>query len=405
MTVRTASNKKPTFAIALAAGCVALLSCVKKNQSQPQHAIGTLPLRSEPFLWQEMTVAEFTKEVLPNMWVMASESDLIPDTDARVKLLQEAMNQFHAKVTKKYPSLANVPQPRAALFRDSSMSAFVETVPYCAEATILLPGSTDKPVYADAVRITKDGSLADRDLCRAADSTLFNSYVGFLNSLSHGCRLEKTGSAFKLSPACRLNAYFNGYSKATRFSFDRISSVIYFSTGLLDTLQDNKLVIYTLMHELAHYYRAHPLLPEADFAIFYSVGEKNTPSFPVPDEELSRLAREKNFAELTRIMIERRLGYYSFEQEADEFALEFLAELGISTADGGESMMRMLKNTKKVTPPELDYESCAALRAQKWMTSNNVSAYVPIGNLADPHHSLCYRAYNLDRERDAHRFP
>jgi hypothetical protein len=402
---RRGSTKKQCVAIALATGCVALLSCIKKTQSHIQHATGNLPLRVEPFLWQKMTVQEFTKEVLPNMWMTASENDLVPETDARVKLIQEAMNQFHEKVTKKYPSLAHVPNPRVALFRESSMSAFVETVPYCAEATILLPGANDKPVYEDAVRITKDGSLADKDLCRAAPAELFNSFVGFINSLSHGCKLEKTGSVYKLSPACRVNAYFKDFSKAKRFSFERISSVIYFSTGLLDALRDNNLIIYTVMHELAHYYRAHPLLPEADFTAYYSVGEKNTANFPVPDAELTRLAREKNFNELTRIMIDRRLGYYSFEQEADEFALEFLPELGISTADGSEAMMRMLKNTKKVNPPDLDYEKCAALRAQNWMNTSKESVYVPIGNLADPHHSLCYRAYNLDREREAHRFP
>jgi hypothetical protein len=247
--------------------------------------------------------------------------------------------------------------------------------------------------------------LADRDLCRAAGAELFDSFIGFINSLSHGCRLEKSDKGYALSQACRVNSYFKSYSKAKRFSFDRISSVIYFSTGLIDALQDKNLVIYTVMHELAHYYRAHPVLPEADFTTYYSVGEKNTASFPVPDAELTQLAREKNFTELTRIMIDRRLGYYSFEQEADEFALEFLAELGISAVDGAETMMRMLKNTKKVMPPELDFEKCAALRAQQWMTSNKQSIYVPIGNLADPHHSLCYRAYNLDRERDAHRFP
>ncbi|MEN9824620.1 MAG: hypothetical protein RI953_365, partial [Pseudomonadota bacterium] len=120
---RRGSTKKQCVAIALATGCVALLSCIKKTQSHIQHATGNLPLRVEPFLWQKMTVQEFTKEVLPNMWMTASENDLVPETDARVKLIQEAMNQFHEKVTKKYPSLAHVPNPRVALFRESSMSA------------------------------------------------------------------------------------------------------------------------------------------------------------------------------------------------------------------------------------------------------------------------------------------
>lgn len=393
------------FSLAFAVGCSFLSSCVKKTEHKPRHAIGNLPVRVEPFLWQEMTIPEFIKEVLPRMWVTASAGDVVPESDARVKLIQDVMNQIHARVLKKYPNLAHVPQPRVVLFRETSMSAFVETVPHCAEATILLPGPPDKPAYEDAVRITKDGSVADRELCRTASAELFKSFVGFINSLSHGCKLEQAGEAYKLSPGCRVNDYFKNYSKSKRFAFDRISSVIYFSTGLFDILQDNNLMIFTVMHELAHYYRAHPVLPEADFTTYYSVGDKNSVSFPAPDPELTRLAREKNFTELTRMMIDRRLGYYSFEQEADDFALEFLAELGIPAVSGSEAMMRMLKNTKKVTAPELDYASCTALRDRNWMNPNQQSVYVPIGNLADPHHSLCYRAYNLDRERDAHRFP
>lgn len=103
-------------------------------------------------------------------------------------------------------------------------------------------------------------------------------------------------------------------------------------------------------------------------------------------------------------MNEKRLGYYTYEQEADELALEFLAELGIPTNIGSEAMMRMLKGTGNVPPTELDYKACSELRANDWLTADKKSVYVPIGNLADPHHSLCYRAYNLDRERKAHCF-
>ena len=395
-------GRSAILALLIALG--ASFSCVRNKSSTPAHKTGQVPLRTEPFLWQKQTLEEFKVEVLPRMFVSAKASDLLPETHPRSALIQNAMNRIHSFIIKKYPSLSQVPQPQSALFTDPLPNAFVETVRSCFDKPVLLPGSSEKPVFEHAIRITKNGALADTEDCRLADTNLMSSILKFTNSLSHGCKIESREQALVLSEGCKINRYFNQYSKAKRLSFERISSVIYFSTGLFDVLGDDNLVLFIVMHELAHYYRAHPLLPAADFISYYSIGEKNSPSCPIPDPELTRLAQQENWAELNKSMKEKRLGYYTYEQEADELALEFLSELGIPTDIGSEAMMRMLKATKRVDASELDYESCAALKKQKWQTPEQKSAYVPIGNLADPHHSLCFRAYNIDRERETHCF-
>jgi hypothetical protein len=400
-------NLKPVGQRGILALLIALgtsVSCVKKKSSNPAHKTGQVPLRTEPFLWQKQTLEEFKAEVLPRMFVSAKASDLLPETHPRSALIQNAMNRIHKLIIKKYPSLSQVPQPQAALFTDPQPNAFVETVRNCFDKPVLLPGSSDKPIFEDAIRITKNGAVADTEDCRGAESTLMNSIFAFNNSLSHGCKIENKEKALALSEGCKINRYFDKYSSAKRFSFERISSVIYFSTGLFDVLGDDNLVLFIVMHELAHYYRAHPLLPAADFASYYEVGDKNAPGCPIPNPQLTRLAQEENWPELKKTMLEKRLGFYTYEQEADELALEFLAELNIPTEIGSEAMMRILKHTKSVAADELNYEACAALKKQKWLTPDQKSAYVPIGNLADPHHSLCYRAYNIDRERETHCF-
>ncbi|MEN9810209.1 MAG: hypothetical protein RLZZ488_1776 [Pseudomonadota bacterium] len=380
------------------------VSCIRKNNSDTYHKTGNVPLRTEHFLWQKQTLDEFIRDVLPRMFVSAKDSDLVPESDPKSKLIQGAINRAHEYIVKKYPTLSHVPRPQAALFKDPLPNAFVETVRNCFEKPVLLGGSADKGEFEDAVRITRNGSIADTESCGTAEPTLMNEVIQFGNSLSHGCKISEKGSSLALSGNCKINPYFNKFARARRFSFERISSVIYFSTGLFETITDENLVLFIVMHELAHYYRAHPILPEADFITYYSVGEKNTAACPLPDSQLSRMAQEENWTELTKVMNEKRLGYYTYEQEADELALEFLADLGIPTGIGSEAIMQMLKQTKKVGPSELNYESCSELRKNKWLTADKKSVYVPIGNLADPHHSLCYRAYNLDRERDAHCF-
>ncbi|MEY3901553.1 MAG: hypothetical protein RL189_859 [Pseudomonadota bacterium] len=382
-------------------GCV---SCIKKSNSDAYHTTGKVPLRTEHFLWQKLTIDEFKRDILPRMFVSAKDSDLVPESDPKSKLIQGAINRAHDYIVKKYPTLSHLPRPQAALFTDPLPNAFVETVRNCFEKPVLLGGSSDKAEFEDAVRITRNGSIADTENCRMAEPALMKEVFQFSNSLSHGCKIDERGGSLALSGNCKMNRYFNNFNRARRFSFDRISSVIYFSTGLFESIGDENLVLFIVMHELAHYYRAHPVLPEADFITYYSVGDKNSTACPLPDSQLSRMAQGENWAELTKVMNEKRLGYYTYEQEADELALEFLSELGLPTGIGSEALMRMLKQTKKSGPSELDYEACSELRKNKWLTADKKSVYVPIGNLADPHHSLCYRAYNLDRERDAHCF-
>ncbi len=372
-----------------------------QSSSDVEHVVVKVPLRTEPFLWSDLTFEQFAANVLPGIMTSATVANYIPSATEPSKTIQDAMNRIHQIVVRKYPALANVPQPKAALFSDSLPGAFVETVNLCFQKPVLLSNDALKPPLERNVRLSENGILADAESCIPARPELLPNGIGFINSLSHGCKIEDKGNILVLGSKCKVNKYFEKYSHSNGFALRSVSSQIFFSTGLVQGFQNQAQMLTVIMHELGHYYRAHPLLPKKDFEVFYSVGPVNQPARPMPDPALTQLAEQGNFAELTRIMNERRLGYYTFEQEADDFSLEFLNELGVPARAGGDALLEFLRKS----PPnrgDLDFAACSALRAQGWLDANKQPAYVPVGNLNDPHHSLCYRVFNMDREIAAH---
>jgi hypothetical protein len=114
---------------------------------------------------------------------------------------------------------------------------------------------------------------------------------------------------------------------------------------------------------------------------------------------------------------ENRVGLYTTEQEADDFALEISTRLGLSAeqvlqgwigfmtaidktylASMGEERLRAYyKQTG-----EYDAPSCAKLLADNFTTAGADGTRVPVtmslGQLDEPHHTSCYRLYNLARE-------
>ena len=51
----------------------------------------------------------------------------------------------------------------------------------------------------------------------------------------------------------------------------------------------------------------------------------------------------------------------------------------------------------------LGEKDCDKLRKRKWLGDNNQYVFVPVGGFTDPHHSICYRIFNIDREVIAHK--
>jgi hypothetical protein len=91
---------------------------------------------------------------------------------------------------------------------------------------------------------------------------------------------------------------------------------------------------------------------------------------------------------------QRHLGWYTDEQEADEFALEWVASIGLRPSRVVDLAFSMLSQRRWTYPPQvLRYRECLQQREVGW-----TSAIVPVGEFRDSHHSDCFRAWNLEQE-------
>lgn len=106
-----------------------------------------------------------------------------------------------------------------------------------------------------------------------------------------------------------------------------------------------------------------------------------------------------------------RLGYYTVEQEADELSLEWMDEMGFLSghAISTELAYAALREQKDLAkglgffPFYVPRSRCEELLKNEWRDELGKPQFVPIVDYTDPHHSSCFRAFNLSREALAHR--
>lgn len=103
----------------------------------------------------------------------------------------------------------------------------------------------------------------------------------------------------------------------------------------------------------------------------------------------------------------QRVGYYTDEQEADEFGLEQFVGLGFDPQDFVKSDMFYYSQddqTNREVWQGVSMAQCSRYRDQHWKDDNGRPFAPPIADYFDSHHSDCYRVFNLDREIEAHRY-
>lgn len=95
------------------------------------------------------------------------------------------------------------------------------------------------------------------------------------------------------------------------------------------------------------------------------------------------------------------IGYYTYEEEADELSAEWLSYLGFSPRVGGDSDMAYVKTFG--TPEEA--AKCSEARDANWKAADGTDIILPWGSLGDPHPADCFRVRNYDKESLAHQYP
>lgn len=107
-------------------------------------------------------------------------------------------------------------------------------------------------------------------------------------------------------------------------------------------------------------------------------------------------------------------GYYHFETEADDFAIEMLARLGIPHDEFQDFLFGMMQFELIFKMNEefrfaglfnVGHERCRALFDAGWRDENGEEAAILFGSDLGSRPSLCYRAYNIDQEKRLHQYP
>jgi len=139
--------------------------------------------------------------------------------------------------------------------------------------------------------------------------------------------------------------------------------------------------------------------------------------------DLSARDLDTKAAKLLQHMRDNRIGLYTIEQEADDFAMDLATKLGFSVDEilqGWVSFMAAADRMylKSVSPERLqayyqsigerDAASCAALLKDGFTQDDGAGNRVPVtmslGRLDEPHHTSCYRLWNLAREASVQHF-
>lgn len=119
-------------------------------------------------------------------------------------------------------------------------------------------------------------------------------------------------------------------------------------------------------------------------------------------------AEEINIKPLLLQAVKERLGHYTYEEEADSLGLELASIAGFDPRILIDYRLGRLQATGpfwKDEDIEFGYETCVRLYGQKWRDDAGKPVFVPIGDFSEIHHSQCFRAFNLDREIQAHGYP
>jgi len=120
------------------------------------------------------------------------------------------------------------------------------------------------------------------------------------------------------------------------------------------------------------------------------------------------VALVRQMADIERRQAGNHLGFYTAEQEADEIALELLAAVGLDPKEAIEAELSKPEHPVPARPGEpaapLGVAECRAAYARDFKNPDGSEVFVSLGPLADPHHSTCYRVYNMSREIAAHAY-
>jgi hypothetical protein len=389
------------------------------SAQEAAHTASDVTLDTFPWIWANDTLEEMLPHAMPEEQFVPLEHPLSRRMAFWVDTLDAALR---AQLPKEF---SGVPSPKVILGADPFPNAFCRGIP----VRWAIPARADYAEYAQPGQIPTfflmpTGAVMDLrftgmgTLDRPATAESIAQYVSAFNRDSASCKLSGRDGSIRFDVDCYTETL--PVLSATSFAFIATSRFITLSVGLLATLSEEE-VVAVLAHELGHYYRGHNTLASDRLNYFYELGDASNGDVPTPAAAYlaaTNTARTKiqkaffgpvGYSRENALMKAKHLGFYTSEQEADEMALELLARTGIDPAVGIRMVLGNHAAVEKLNPgaadPDaIDAATCAALAAKDFRDEAGNEVSVPVGDLADPHHSFCFRAWNLARELRVHRY-
>lgn len=103
------------------------------------------------------------------------------------------------------------------------------------------------------------------------------------------------------------------------------------------------------------------------------------------------------------------LGWYTPEQEADEWSVETLSLIGFNTDAAVEAYLQLGqavgKDKNRFYGFSIGSRQCRQFYQNGWIDQESKPMIIPVGSFVNIHHSICFRAFNVDREIKIHNYP
>lgn len=430
MALRAASLTALTAALI---GCSSLLACSALSDASSQeadHTAGEPTFAAHPWLWADESEDEYKRNAAAtSSW---EEPEFLPMDHPMAQRLQFWVDRMDAALRAEFPKqLAATPQPRIIIRKTEDKNAWVSFIPVTWEiparagadagaadvdggdvdAAAPAPGKTVEAILlTDLGRIS---SLTREGFSRPFDEAKLGELTKFFNGGFEKCRLSVEGGEMVFGDDCVRRGLGAG-DRAKKFAYNTTARHITFTSAYILMLENEDRIVSTLAHELGHFYRSHANMPSDVTNYFYAIDQKHAHKPKPAGEYLAQTSktREKlrspdyyqDWAEENALMRDQNLGFYTDEQEADELALELLSKVGISGEIAMDKIFVMLKEFGTSGDDALGHDECSKLREAGWKGADGKVASVPVGDPSNAHHSLCFRAFNVAQEIEAHKY-
>jgi len=359
-----------------------------------------------PWLWHRLDYGQLVSHVVGTPPARAAEDPLA----ARVRYWGEALHRVTAELKPEY--VANVPAPVVLVSDggyDNAFSAgadFRYTVPVMmpdnAGTSGLLPGLSYLPSGVESLpfRVLRPVTTCDGPQmpCFATEADLdavvrerVPEFVAWLNTIPRPAfgptctfvtAADQQGMVLTQA-ACGPTKAYDEYGGAESFVIGGQTDNILIGSVMVERATTEPMLVAIIAHEFVHLMKAHTSQLSLKSRGGYHYDDTN---------DATRTTEPPASAD--------GAGFYTFEQEADELIPELLASLGFDAAPAVEMYLvalRAMTEEGHLSPDVDPYAECVAMRDAGWQRKPQ------LGSFRIPHHSPCYRIWNIDNANAARR--